>query len=171
MGGDCAPQNTIEGAVLALKEYPYIEKLFLVGDAIATGNELKRLDFKDARDRDFPRLGSCLDEGVGSKGGPPQEGRVDLSCGRSCQKWIGSRGSFRGTHRGSRGGLCPQTPDAERNRPAGHCLLAADTEQSFRFDRRGSKPGLKPRKTWFSLRLWAPFFRRTSLATTTLQSR
>jgi Fatty acid synthesis protein len=49
MGGDYAPKNTIEGAVLALKEYPYIEKLFLVGDAVATGNELKRLDFKDAR--------------------------------------------------------------------------------------------------------------------------
>ena len=49
MGGDYAPKNPIEGAVLALKEYPYIEKLFLVGDAVATGNELKRLDFKDAR--------------------------------------------------------------------------------------------------------------------------
>jgi fatty acid/phospholipid biosynthesis enzyme len=49
MGGDYAPKNTVEGAVLALKEYAYIEKLFLVGDAVATGNELKRLDFKDAR--------------------------------------------------------------------------------------------------------------------------
>src|SRR6202163_2600992 len=49
MGGDYAPKNTIEGAVLALKEYPYIEKLFLVGDAVAIGNELERLDFKDAR--------------------------------------------------------------------------------------------------------------------------
>jgi glycerol-3-phosphate acyltransferase PlsX len=49
MGGDYAPKSTIEGAVLALKEYTYIEKLFLVGDAVATGNELKRLDFKDAR--------------------------------------------------------------------------------------------------------------------------
>ena len=36
MGGDYAPKNTVEGAVLALKEYPYIEKLFLVGDAVAT---------------------------------------------------------------------------------------------------------------------------------------
>src|ERR1700736_3285511 len=49
MGGDYAPENIVEGPVLALKEYPYIEKLFLVGDAVATGNELKRLDFKDAR--------------------------------------------------------------------------------------------------------------------------
>ena len=49
MGGDYAPKNTVERAVLALKEYAYIEKLFLVGDAVATGNELKRLDFKDAR--------------------------------------------------------------------------------------------------------------------------
>src|SRR5258705_13023783 len=49
MGGDYAPKNTVEGAVLALKEYPYIEKLFLVGDAVAIGKELKPLDFKDAR--------------------------------------------------------------------------------------------------------------------------
>ena len=37
MGGDYAPKSTIEGAVLALKEYTYIEKLFLVGDAVSTG--------------------------------------------------------------------------------------------------------------------------------------
>ena len=49
MGGDYAPKNTIEGAVLALKEFPYIEKLFLVGDAAPPGNELKRLDCKDPR--------------------------------------------------------------------------------------------------------------------------
>jgi len=49
MGGDYAPKNTIEGAVLALKEYNYIEKLYLVGDATAAENELKRLDFSDPR--------------------------------------------------------------------------------------------------------------------------
>jgi len=65
-----------EGAVLALKKYPYIEKLFLVGEAVAIGNELKRLDFKNARIEIFHASGSCLDEGVGGKGGPP---RSDLS--------------------------------------------------------------------------------------------
>src|SRR6202047_982633 len=49
MGGDYAPKNTIEGAVLALKEYPFLEKLFLVGDAVVIGSELKRLDCKDSR--------------------------------------------------------------------------------------------------------------------------
>src|ERR1700724_1028555 len=49
MGGDYAPKNTIEGAVLALKEYPFLEKLFLVGDAVVIGSELKRLDCKDPR--------------------------------------------------------------------------------------------------------------------------
>src|SRR6202795_3343478 len=49
MGGDYAPKNIIEGAVLALKELPAIEKLFLVGDATTIGNELKRLDCKDPR--------------------------------------------------------------------------------------------------------------------------
>src|SRR5260370_18912143 len=49
MGGDYAPKNTIEGAVLALKEYSYIEKLYLVGDATVAENELKRIDFSDPR--------------------------------------------------------------------------------------------------------------------------
>ena len=53
MGGDYAPKNTIEGAVLALREYPFIEKLFLVGDAVAIGSELKRLDCKDTRTEIF----------------------------------------------------------------------------------------------------------------------
>ena len=49
MGGDYAPRHTIEGAVLALREYPFVEKLFLVGDTVAIENELKRLDCKDSR--------------------------------------------------------------------------------------------------------------------------
>jgi len=49
MGGDFAPKNNVEGAVLALKEYPHIEKLFLVGDATAIGAELKRIGYQDQR--------------------------------------------------------------------------------------------------------------------------
>ena len=49
MGGDFAPKNNVEGAVLALKEYPHIEKLFLVGDAMAVGTELKRIGYQDQR--------------------------------------------------------------------------------------------------------------------------
>jgi glycerol-3-phosphate acyltransferase PlsX len=49
MGGDFAPKNNVEGAVLALKEYPHVEKLFLVGDAVSIGNELKRIGFQDDR--------------------------------------------------------------------------------------------------------------------------
>ena len=49
MGGDYAPKNIIEGAVLGLKEIPEIEKLFLVGDATVIGHELKHLDCKDPR--------------------------------------------------------------------------------------------------------------------------
>jgi glycerol-3-phosphate acyltransferase PlsX len=49
MGGDFAPKNTVEGAVLALKEYPSIDKLFLVGDTVAVAGELKRLNFTDPR--------------------------------------------------------------------------------------------------------------------------
>jgi phosphate acyltransferase len=49
MGGDFAPRNNVEGAVLALKEYPHIEKLFLVGDAMAVGAEVKRIGYQDQR--------------------------------------------------------------------------------------------------------------------------
>jgi len=49
MGGDFAPKNNVEGAVLALKEYPHIEKLFLVGDAMAVGAEVKRIGYQDQR--------------------------------------------------------------------------------------------------------------------------
>src|SRR5258708_17245958 len=49
MGGDFAQKNSDEGAVLALKEYPQVENLFLVGDGVAIGNELKRIGFQDER--------------------------------------------------------------------------------------------------------------------------
>ena len=32
MGGDFGPPNLVAGAVIALREYPQINKLFLVGD-------------------------------------------------------------------------------------------------------------------------------------------
>ena len=35
MGGDYAPRNTVAGAVLALREYPKIRRLFLTGDQAA----------------------------------------------------------------------------------------------------------------------------------------
>src|SRR5205085_1871966 len=49
MGGDFAPQNTIAGAVLALREYPKITKLFLVGDQARIEAELKANKFADSR--------------------------------------------------------------------------------------------------------------------------
>jgi glycerol-3-phosphate acyltransferase PlsX len=49
MGGDFAPKNNVEGAVLAIKEYPHVEKLFLVGDAMPVGTELKRIGYQDER--------------------------------------------------------------------------------------------------------------------------
>lgn len=49
MGGDHAPANTVAGAVLALKEYPKISRLFLTGDREAICAELKKLNYSDAR--------------------------------------------------------------------------------------------------------------------------
>jgi glycerol-3-phosphate acyltransferase PlsX len=49
MGGDFAPRNIVEGAVLALAEYEHLTRLFLVGDKEIVEGELRRLDCKDPR--------------------------------------------------------------------------------------------------------------------------
>jgi glycerol-3-phosphate acyltransferase PlsX len=49
MGGDYAPKNIIAGAVLALREYPQITRLFLVGDTARVEAELKSHGCRDPR--------------------------------------------------------------------------------------------------------------------------
>lgn len=49
MGGDHAPRNCVDGAVLALREYPHLEKLFLVGDETQVRAELDRNGCTDSR--------------------------------------------------------------------------------------------------------------------------
>jgi glycerol-3-phosphate acyltransferase PlsX len=49
MGGDFGPPNIVGGAVMALKEYPHIEKLFLVGDTPRIEAELKQHGCNDRR--------------------------------------------------------------------------------------------------------------------------
>ena len=49
MGGDYAPKNTVAGAVMALREYPRITKLFLTGDEQAIKAELASLGCADPR--------------------------------------------------------------------------------------------------------------------------
>ncbi|HEY1582128.1 MAG TPA: phosphate acyltransferase PlsX [Chthoniobacterales bacterium] len=49
MGGDFGPPNLVGGAVLALREYPKIEKLFLVGDTAQIEAELKKHGCNDRR--------------------------------------------------------------------------------------------------------------------------
>jgi glycerol-3-phosphate acyltransferase PlsX len=49
MGGDFGPPNLVGGAVLALREYPQIDKLFLVGDTPQIEAELKKRKCNDRR--------------------------------------------------------------------------------------------------------------------------
>jgi glycerol-3-phosphate acyltransferase PlsX len=49
MGGDFGPPNLVGGAVLALREYRHITKLFLVGDAPRLEAELKKHGCNDGR--------------------------------------------------------------------------------------------------------------------------
>src|SRR5438128_4144793 len=49
MGGDFGPPNLVGGAVLALREYSYISKLFLVGDPVQIEAELRKLGCNDSR--------------------------------------------------------------------------------------------------------------------------
>src|SRR3989442_4881751 len=49
MGGDFGPPNLVAGAVMALREYRHIKKLFLVGDKKQIEAELKKLNCNDRR--------------------------------------------------------------------------------------------------------------------------
>ncbi|MBA3830959.1 MAG: phosphate acyltransferase PlsX [Chthoniobacterales bacterium] len=49
MGGDFGPPHLVGGAVLALRAYPQIEKLFLVGDTPQIESELKKQNCNDRR--------------------------------------------------------------------------------------------------------------------------
>jgi glycerol-3-phosphate acyltransferase PlsX len=49
MGGDFGPPYLVAGAVMALREYPHIEKLFLVGDTAQIEPELKKHGCNDGR--------------------------------------------------------------------------------------------------------------------------
>jgi glycerol-3-phosphate acyltransferase PlsX len=49
MGGDFGPPNLVAGAVMALQEFPHINKLYLVGDSAKIGSELKKHECNDSR--------------------------------------------------------------------------------------------------------------------------
>src|SRR6266446_8214337 len=49
MGGDFGPPHTVPGAVMALREYRRIKKLFLVGDTPQSEAELKKHKCNDRR--------------------------------------------------------------------------------------------------------------------------
>jgi glycerol-3-phosphate acyltransferase PlsX len=49
MGGDFGPSNLVAGAVMALREYPQIDKLYLVGDMPQVEAELKKHKCNDRR--------------------------------------------------------------------------------------------------------------------------
>jgi glycerol-3-phosphate acyltransferase PlsX len=49
MGGDYAPKNIVEGAVLALREYAHLTRLYLVGDTPRVEAILKAAGCNDAR--------------------------------------------------------------------------------------------------------------------------
>ena len=49
MGGDFGPSHLVPGAVMALREYSQISRLFLVGDTAQIEAELKRLNFNSRK--------------------------------------------------------------------------------------------------------------------------
>lgn len=49
MGGDFGPPNLVGGAVMALRDYPQLSKLFLVGDTPRIEAELKKAQCNDRR--------------------------------------------------------------------------------------------------------------------------
>src|SRR5499427_3578819 len=49
MGGDFGPPNLVAGAVMALRDYRQIKKLYLVGDSAKVENELRKHQCNDSR--------------------------------------------------------------------------------------------------------------------------
>src|SRR5438045_7658667 len=49
IGGDFGPPNLVAGAVIALREYPHINKRFLVGDSARIEEELRKHGCNDSR--------------------------------------------------------------------------------------------------------------------------
>src|SRR3954470_21922317 len=49
MGGDFGPPNLVAGAVMALRDYKQIDKLYLVGDSAKIENELRKHQCNDSR--------------------------------------------------------------------------------------------------------------------------
>src|SRR5438876_10246603 len=49
MGGDFGPPNLVAGAVMALRDYRQINKLYLVGDSAKVENELRKNQCNDSR--------------------------------------------------------------------------------------------------------------------------
>src|SRR4030095_7214042 len=49
MGGDFGPPNLVAGAVMALREYQQIKKLYLVGDSAKIEQELHKHQCNDSR--------------------------------------------------------------------------------------------------------------------------
>src|SRR6185437_4219587 len=49
MGGDFGPPNLVAGAVMALRDYKQITKLYLVGDPAKIENELRKHQCNDSR--------------------------------------------------------------------------------------------------------------------------
>src|SRR2546423_1147606 len=49
MGGDFGPSHLVPGAVMALREYPHISRLFLVGDTAQIEGELKKQNCNDRK--------------------------------------------------------------------------------------------------------------------------
>src|SRR5207249_9030239 len=49
MGGDFGPPNLVAGAVMALRDYQQITRLYLVGDSTKIENELRKHQCNDSR--------------------------------------------------------------------------------------------------------------------------
>src|SRR5437899_5300684 len=49
MGGDFGPPKLVAGAVMALRDYQQIDKLYLVGDSAKIENELRQHQCNDSR--------------------------------------------------------------------------------------------------------------------------
>ncbi len=135
MGGDFGPPNIVGGAVMALKEYPHIEKLFLVGDTPRIEKELKQHHCNDRPHRNRPCDPGGRDERWRRRFRPAEKGFVRQPRGGSGKKGGRDRDCERRTHRRGGGGDDDQVADASGRRSARHRRRHPLGNQHLCFDR------------------------------------
>ena len=165
MGGDFGPPNLVGGAVMALREYPRIEKLFLVGDAPRIEAELKKHGCNDGRDRDRPCDAGRRDDRWRRRSRAAEKRFLRQPRGRSGQERRRRRHCQRRPHRRGRRRDDDQIAHASGRRSPRHRGRDPIGNERLCSDRRRREQRARARSTCCNTPSWARSIRGTCSVT------